>query len=55
MQTYKIIVREVLERIVSVEAESAEQAEAIVSQQYHNEEIVLDYSDFNGVEICHEN
>lgn len=48
---YKIKVQETLERIVEVEASSIDEARDKVEEMYNNEEIVLDYSDFVGVEM----
>jgi len=48
---YKVIVEETLERTVEVEAESPDEAEAIVQKMYDNSEIVLSADDFYGVEI----
>jgi len=43
-----IEIREVLSRIVTVDAESKEDAIEQVENMYNNEEIVLDYADFEG-------
>jgi hypothetical protein len=51
MAKFTVEVREVLLRLVEVEAEDAEQAEAEVTAQYEDEEIVLDSDDFDSVEI----
>ena len=48
---YKIKVQETLERIVEVEASSIDEARDKVEEMYNNEEIVLDYSDFVGMEM----
>lgn len=48
---YKIKVQETLERIVEVEASSIDEARDKVEKMYNNEEIVLDYSDFVGMEM----
>ncbi len=48
---YKIKVQEILERIVEVEASSIDEARDKVEEMYNNEEIVLDYSDFVGMEM----
>ncbi len=42
---YQIEVKEVLNRIVEVEAESRDEALAKVEESYNNEEIVLDSND----------
>ena len=47
---YKVNVEELLNRIVEVEAENEEEAEEKVKEMYMNEDIVLDASDFQGVE-----
>ena len=47
---YKVNVEELLSRIVEVEAENKEEAEERVREMYMNEDIVLDASDFQGVE-----
>lgn len=48
---YTINIEEILSRIVEVEADSEEEAENKVREQYRNEDIVLDSSDFQGVEF----
>lgn len=47
---YKVNVKELLSRIIEVEAENEEEAEEKVKEMYMNEEIVLDVSDFQSVE-----
>jgi hypothetical protein len=50
-----IRVTEVLSRVINVDAVSVEEAIEIVRNKYHDEEIVLDYSDFDAdVRIEHE-
>lgn len=51
MKEYKVCITEVLDKWVIVRAETPRQAEEIVSEQYKNEEIVLDYNDFSHYEI----
>ena len=46
MKTYRVEITETLQRIVYVDAKSAEEAEREVEERYHNEEIVLDSSDY---------
>lgn len=47
-----IEVKETLIRVVSVDAETVEEAISKVEDMYFREEVVLDYTDFNGnVEI----
>lgn len=48
---YKMRVTETLVRIVDVEAESEQQAWEMVQDMYNNEDIVLDDSDFESVDI----
>ncbi len=43
-----IKITEVLSKVVSVDATSVEEAIDIVNEMYREEEIVLDYSDFDG-------
>lgn len=47
---YKVKVEETLSRIIEVEAKDKEEAEEKVVEMYMNEDIVLDSSDFQGVE-----
>lgn len=47
---YKVTIRETLERTVEVEANSAQDAELSVRQDYHNSIIVLDDGDY--VDTC---
>jgi hypothetical protein len=47
-----IEVKEVLSRVISVDAETVDDAISKVEDMYYKEEIVLDYVDFDGnVEI----
>ncbi|MBP3920127.1 MAG: DpnD/PcfM family protein [Bacilli bacterium] len=46
MKKYDIEIEETLRRVVSVEAENIHDAIDKVDEKYHNEEIVLDSSDF---------
>lgn len=48
---YKIKVTESLERTVEIEAESIQDAISKVQDMYKASEIVLDYTDYQGVEI----
>ena len=54
MKTFKIAVNEILSRVVRIEAETKEDAIQIVSQEYNNQRIVLDWSDFVDVKIVEE-
>ena len=51
METFKIIVQELLSRTISVQAQNMEEAIEKVSQMYRNTEIVLDAEDFIENEI----
>ena len=51
MKTYRVVVTETLQRIVYIDAKSAEEAKDEVEQRYHNEEIVLDSSDYQDTKI----
>lgn len=42
-----IKITELLSKIVTVDANSIDEAKVIVEDMYKNEEIVLDYNDFN--------
>ena len=42
-----IKITEVLSKIITIDSSSVEEAIGIVEDMYRNEEIVLDYSDFN--------
>jgi len=48
---YVVVVTEKLERGYIVEADNPKEAEKKVSEVYNNQEITLDYSDYNGYEI----
>lgn len=45
---FNIAVIEKLERVIEVDANNLEEAIALVEEQYKKEEIILDYSDFDG-------
>ena len=49
MKEYKIQVTETSSRIVEVTASSAEMAERIVKKMYMDEDVVLDYADYDYV------
>lgn len=46
---YKVKITEVLSKVVEVEAESASKAEFDARSLYYNEEVVLDWVDFDKV------
>ena len=51
MKTYRVVVTETLQRIVYIDAKSAEEASREVEEQYYNEKIVLDSSDYQDTKI----
>ena len=51
MKKYNVQITEYLQRIIIVEAESEEDAIAMVESEYDLAHIVLDYSDFTGKDI----
>ena len=51
MKTYRVVVTETLQRTVYIDAKSAEEAKGVVEEQYYNEEIVLDSSDYQDTKI----
>ena len=51
MTKYKFNIEEILNKEVTVEAKSFEEAMKIINKLYRNEEIVLDYDDFVGYTI----
>ncbi len=50
-----IKITEVLSRVITIDSSSTEEAINIVEDMYRNEEIVLDYSDFNDDVIIERN
>lgn len=51
MKTYAVVIRETLQRIIYIDAKSAEEAKDKVEEHYRNEDIVLDPSDYQDTEI----
>lgn len=49
--TYRVIVRETLQRVLEIEAPSVEMALETVKGLYQKEVVVLDYADFLDFEI----
>jgi hypothetical protein len=49
--TYRVIVRETFQRVLEIEAPSAEMAVETVNGLYQQEMVVLDYADFVEAEI----
>lgn len=54
MKTYYFAVTETLNRIVKIQANNPDEALERVHTAYKNEEIILDYNDFNDYEIVDE-
>ena len=53
MSMHIVEIKEVLARVIEIEANSKEEALEKASQMYHNEEIVLDDGDFIGQKITY--
>ena len=51
MKKFDVEITETLQRMVSVEAASQEEAEKIVTKAWNNEDYVLDSADFVGVDF----
>lgn len=51
MKKYRVEIIETLQRTVEVEAENAGKAWELVNEQYKNQAIVLDASDYGDTEI----
>lgn len=51
MKIYEIEIEELLQKVVKVEADSLDEAIDKVRDAYRNEEYVLDYNYFKGVEF----
>lgn len=51
MKDYSVKITETLQRSVIVQANSPDEAIESVREEYDNEDIILDSSDFNGVDI----
>jgi hypothetical protein len=51
MAKYKVRIAEYLSKIVDVDASNEDMAMRIVKDRYFDEEIVLDYGDFDEVEF----
>ena len=52
MKTYQVEIKETLCMTVEIEAENAQQAEAMVREAYNNEEYILAAEHFAGVEFA---
>jgi len=55
MKTYQIRIIETISKVVEVIANNVEDAEEIAMNMYNNEEVVLDYDDYDGVEFMNIN
>ena len=51
MKKFDVEITETLQRKVSVEAASQEDAESMVTQAWNNQDYVLDSGDFTGVDF----
>lgn len=51
MKIYNIEIEELLQKVVKVKANSLNEAIDKVEERYKNEQYVLDYNDFKGVEF----
>lgn len=50
-KTFEIEIEEILQKVVKVKANSLNEAIDKVEEKYRNEQYVLDYNDFKGVEF----
>ena len=48
---YDVAIEELSTRVIEVEADSLEGAFMRATEMYHNEDVVLDFSDFSDVNI----
>lgn len=51
MKEYNVIIREELQKVVTIKAKSAREARELVTEMYNNEEIVLSADDFYDYSI----
>ena len=51
MKEFNVIITETLRKVVTVEAETAEDAKDKVDAAWHNSEYILEAEDFDGVEF----
>lgn len=51
LETFEVLIIEVSSRIVKIEAENSDEALNQVIDLYDNQEIILDYTDFDDVEF----
>lgn len=50
-RTYKVEITETLQKVIKVEARNENEAIRLITEQYQNEEIVLDYNNFIDYDI----
>lgn len=51
MKKYQVKVKEILERVIEIEAENREKAIDIVNDMYRNQDIILDSEDYKETKI----
>ena len=51
MKEFNVTITETLRKVVTVEAETAEDAKDMVDAAWHNSEYILEAEDFDGVEF----
>lgn len=51
MKTYEVTITEMLQKTVTVEADSREEAERMVEQRWNDSEYILDADSFVGVDF----
>lgn len=51
MRDFEVTITETLKKTVTVEANSREEAEQLVSDRWHNSEYILDAEDFVGADF----
>lgn len=51
LETFEVLITEVSSRIVKIEAENSDEALNQVMDLYDNQEIILDYNDFDDAEF----
>lgn len=51
MQVYQIQIKEILSKVVKIEAENLDEAIQMAQKSYQDENIVLDWGDFISVEF----
>lgn len=51
LETFEVLITEISSRIVKIEAENSDEAINQVIDLYDNQEIILDYNDFDDTEF----